>query len=99
MHLAPEVRDPAEWTEEEDLALRDLVEQCRGMSTIPWSRIVKMLPGRMAAYSQKFPHIKGRCSRAQEQPREITRRSRELWSAPARPGLPFMPERRAQERG
>ena len=49
MHMAPEVREPAEWTEEEDLALRDLVEQCRGMSTIPWSRIAKMLPGRMAA--------------------------------------------------
>lgn len=49
MLLASEVRNPAEWTEEEDLVLRDLVEQCRGMSTIPWSRIAKMLPGRMAA--------------------------------------------------
>jgi len=49
MHLAPEVRNPAEWTAQEDLLLGNLVEQCRGMSTIPWSRIAKMLPGRTAA--------------------------------------------------
>ena len=61
MHLSPDVQNPrAPWTEQEESKLHDLVEQYRGSSSwlskdsssIPWSKVAKMLPGRTAAWSK-----------------------------------------------
>ena len=59
MHLSPDVQNPREWTEQEDSKLHDLVEKYRGSSSwsydsssVPWSKVAKMFPGRTAAWSK-----------------------------------------------